>query len=65
MNKPADLLLLTSLVHPCADCGDERIFVVVEGSAQDRGEYCCTYCGAAVVIDPTFDSPTLRTRLAS
>jgi hypothetical protein len=64
MNQQADLLLLTSVVHPCADCDDERIFVVVEG-AHDSGEHCCTYCGAAVVIDPTFDVPAGRSRLAS
>jgi len=64
MNQPVDLLLLTSVVHPCADCGGERIFVVVEGSAHDSGEYCCTYCGAAVVIDPAVDS-TASSRLAS
>lgn len=64
MNQSVDLLLLTSVVHPCADCGDDRIFVVVEGSSYDSGEFSCTYCGAAIIVDPAFDSTTPR-RLAS
>jgi len=64
MNQPVDLLLLTSVVHTCTDCGDERIFVVAEGSTHDSGEYCCTYCGAAIIVDPTFTSTT-PARLAS
>jgi hypothetical protein len=53
MNEPAELLMLTSVVHHCADCGDERVFVAVEIDA----EFACTDCGAAVIIDPALDDP--------
>ena len=53
MNEPTELLMLTSVVHHCADCGDERLFVAVE---IDLGsEFACTDCGAAVMIDPAFE----------
>ena len=67
-----ELLMLTSVVHHCADCGDERLFVAVE---IDLGsEFACTDCGAAVMIDPgvrdrarhsrTGTSPDVRVALA-
>ena len=51
--EPTELLMITSVVHHCADCGDERLFVAVE---IDLGsDFACTDCGAAVMIDPAFE----------
>ena len=54
MSDPADLIMLTGLVRPCPDCGDARIFVSTDECGDDRCEFCCTSCGAAVLIDPLF-----------
>ena len=54
MSDPADLIMLTGLVRPCPDCGDARIFVSTDECGDDRCEFCCSTCGAAVLIDPLF-----------
>jgi len=52
-SEPTELLMLTSVVHRCGDCGDDTLFVAVE---IDLGsEFACTECGAAVMIDPAFE----------
>jgi len=53
MDNRADLLLLESVVGGCSDCGGERIFVPVDDNCGGGAcEFCCTACGAAVLIDP-------------
>jgi hypothetical protein len=52
MDDQADLLLLIVVARPCPDCTDERLFVPADADQADGGEYCCTWCGAALLIDP-------------
>jgi hypothetical protein len=49
----ADNLMLTGTVLFCPDCADDRIFAVPDcGDGRGNcGDYCCTDCGAAVVVD--------------
>ncbi|MBA3233370.1 MAG: hypothetical protein H0T17_05430 [Propionibacteriales bacterium] len=55
MDNRADLLMLDSVVSVCADCGQERIFVPANADCDSLAcEFCCTVCGAAVLIDPLF-----------
>ncbi|MEJ7706706.1 MAG: hypothetical protein WKF82_05085 [Nocardioidaceae bacterium] len=54
MTNPAEKLLLDGVVRACPDCLGDRIFVSVECEG-DHCEFCCTTCGAAVMIDPLFD----------
>lgn len=61
MDDSVDLLMLFGVVRGCPDCGDERIFMPVEGCDGDGCEFCCTSCQAAVLIDPAFDHSTART----
>jgi hypothetical protein len=49
MENKADLLMLRGVLADCADCGDEQVFVPVDGS-HPTGEYCCTTCDAAVFL---------------
>jgi len=46
--------MLTGVVLPCPDCGDERIFVAPDPlDATARGaDFACTECGAAILVDP-------------
>lgn len=53
----ADNLMLTGTVVFCADCGDDRIFVVPECDDGGSGDYCCTECGAAVSFVVELGSP--------
>lgn len=53
MAEIADLLMLSGVVRVCPDCRDERILL----PADDAVAYCCTSCGAAVVIDPDIGPP--------
>ncbi len=62
MNTPADSLMLTGIVRECPDCRDERILVLVDDCDADGCDYCCTTCGAAVLIDPICDYAVLATR---
>ncbi|MGH3504346.1 MAG: hypothetical protein ACRDQA_26120 [Nocardioidaceae bacterium] len=54
MNITADLLMLQGMTRVCPDCGDERIFIPVDDAPgeADHGAFCCTSCGAAVLLDP-------------
>ena len=66
----ADLLMLRGVAVVCADCGDERVFVPVDGDASGvlSMEYCCTSCNAAVFLFSVRDSAdhlTEATRAAS
>lgn len=55
MDNRADQLLLGSVVSVCGDCLQERIFVPVDADCDSIAcEFCCTVCGAAVLIDPLF-----------
>ncbi len=47
-----DLLLMNGIERVCLDCGDRRILVPVD---DDPCAYCCTSCGAAMLVDPAFD----------
>ena len=65
MDNAADLLMLQGVARPCPDCVDERIFVPVEEDCgRDACQFCCTSCGAAVVIDPVWDVTVVVTRAA-
>jgi hypothetical protein len=64
MDTRVEMLLLSGVTRLCPDCGDERIFVPVyaataEGPTPacdfDGCEFCCTSCGAALLVDPAFD----------
>lgn len=55
MDNRADLLMLSGVPRWCPDCLHVRIFVPVDGERPDSGCYCCTDCGAAVLIDPFFE----------
>ncbi len=56
----ADTLMLTAVARECPDCSDERIFVPVDDCGQEACEFCCTACGAALLIDPAFDHSPAR-----
>jgi hypothetical protein len=58
----ADLLMLRGVVRGCPDCHDDCIFVPT--AAPDDGEYCCTMCGAALLIDPAIEVAARTTRVA-
>jgi uncharacterized protein (DUF983 family) len=58
----ADLLMLRGVARRCPDCHDECIFVPT--AAPDDGEYCCTRCGAALLIDPAIEPPASIVRVA-
>ena len=60
----ADLLMLSAVLAPCADCSAERVFLPVEDTAPD-GEFCCTTCDAAVFLLPTTPHTLRRTRRAA
>ena len=56
MNDRSELLMVKGIVRPCADCSDERIFMPVDECDSDACEFCCTSCGAAVMIDPVYST---------
>ena len=64
MSDLADSLMLTGVVRPCPDCVAERIFVATDECGDDRCAFCCTDCGAAVLIDPLVDAALLVVRAA-
>jgi hypothetical protein len=64
MTDRADLLMRSGIVHLCPDCRDERIFVSTDDCDADGCDFCCTTCGAAVLIDPVCDYDVLATRVA-
>jgi hypothetical protein len=56
--------MLTGIARDCPDCHDERIFVLVDDCDADGCDYCCTVCGAAVLIDPVCETAVLAARVA-
>ncbi len=62
MDEKADMLLLQGVARPCPDCAEERLFVPAEIENDEVGEYCCTWCGAALLIDPSVVSRRIRAR---
>jgi hypothetical protein len=56
--------MLTGVARGCPDCQGERIFVPVDDCDGDVCEYCCTSCGAAVLIDPAFEMSLTLTKVA-
>ncbi len=64
MDDSADKLMLTGIVRVCADCRAERIFVAIDDCDADGCDYCCTSCGAAVLIDPVCDVKVVTARVA-
>ena len=50
MAQPDVLLMLSGVSRPCPDCVDDRVFVPAD-DAEEPGAYCCTVCGAAVLVD--------------
>ena len=56
MNDRSELLMVKGIVRNCADCSDERIFMPVDECDGDACEFCCTSCGAAIMIDPVYAS---------
>jgi len=49
MNESDVMLMQSGVSHPCPDCADERLFVPAD--LDDPGAFCCTVCGAAVLVD--------------
>lgn len=47
--------MLTAVTRTCPDCSVEQIFMPVDEDCRDYCEFCCTVCGAAIMIDPAFD----------
>jgi hypothetical protein len=64
MSDPAEVLMLTGVARACPDCRGERIFVPAEACDGDTCEYCCTSCGAAVMIDPSLEPPVVMAQVA-
>jgi len=52
MDERVELLLLEGVARPCPDCAEERLFVPAEADRPHIAEYCCTWCGAGLLIDP-------------
>jgi hypothetical protein len=49
--------MLNGVVAFCAECGDEGLFMPVEGGcAIDGCEFCCTRCDAAVFLVEVLDN---------
>jgi uncharacterized protein (DUF983 family) len=53
MHDNVDLLLMRGVARPCPDCAEERLFVPADPETADYGDFCCTWCGAALLIDPS------------
>jgi hypothetical protein len=54
MEEPDVLLMLSGVSRPCPDCADDRVFMPAD-DAEAPGAYCCTDCGAALLIEVGFD----------
>lgn len=66
MDNRASLLMSDSVVSVCGDCSDERIFVPVDADCDTRTcEFCCTTCGAAILIDPFIAEPRSAARVVA
>ncbi len=61
----ADLLMMSGVVRDCPDCAAERIFVSTDDQLDPGvGAYCCTTCGAAILMDLFLDITPAVTRAA-
>ena len=55
--QAADLLMTSGVVRRCPDCTMDQIFMPVDDTSSDHpldlsaSAYCCTSCGAAILID--------------
>ena len=52
----ADLLMTSGVVRHCSDCAVDQIFVPVDDGTDvlhglSASAYCCTSCGAAILVD--------------
>jgi hypothetical protein len=52
----ADLLMMSGVVRECPDCAVDQIFVPVDDATESPHDlsasaYCCTTCGAAILVD--------------
>jgi hypothetical protein len=57
----ADLLMLSGVVRLCPDCDADQIFMPADDASEtphdlSASAYCCTACGAAILVD-LFDEP--------
>jgi len=52
MDHGVDMMVLKGVARPCPDCAEERLFVPADLEQPDVAEYCCTWCGAGLLIDP-------------
>ncbi len=55
-DSAAELLMMSGVVRECPDCDVDQIFMPVdEGSDHPHdlsaSAYCCTSCGAAILVD--------------
>jgi len=64
MDDRAETLMLSGVAAACPDCLDERIFMPVEECDGEGCEFCCTSCGAAMMINPVCDYAVLTARVA-
>jgi hypothetical protein len=62
MDDRVDMLLLKGVARPCPDCAEERLFVPADLDRAEQGEYCCTWCGAGLLIDPAHVAGIARSR---
>ena len=62
MDDSVDMLLLKGVARPCPDCAEERLFVPADLDRPDIAEYCCTWCGAGLLIDPSMAGGTSPAR---
>ena len=52
----ADLLMTSGVVRHCPDCDVDQIFMPVDDGFDpphdlSAGAYCCSSCGAAILVD--------------
>ncbi len=56
--------MLSGVLRVCPDCADERIFMPIDECDGEGCEFCCTSCGAALLVDPAFDYTVFIARVA-
>jgi hypothetical protein len=61
MTERADILMLTGIEWNCPDCAQMQVFVAPEGCEESTSacDFCCTQCGAALLINPFLLTDTL------
>jgi hypothetical protein len=64
MSDAAEILMLSGVARFCPDCLDESLFLPVDECEGDHCEFCCTSCGAAILIDPALEVAISLTRVA-